>query len=441
VSESVSPNGPERDPLPSLDAVAAAYTGEIPLGAAEPVHYDPDRIDRLSPCNLDLDEVTAAFRSMNPAHVTCALCAATLVDGQLAEPAADTQPLPAVDSWAPTAWDGPDLSDVQASYEQDYRDHLAAQVEQPRHSAQVGDVFTRCGVRVSQVERWTDDPATPVDCEPCRAALARAFERRAVERLAELVDEDNVQPLPDTDIRGALADDLRRMGVMPAVDPVENPSELAPRIGPVPPPAEHRTVGLEVLTDELRAEENARRIADAREADRKRDDGEVSKPYLLYAAATVGIVLRLDGRAVLVPETDATWVAHYRQPPDVLAAMLRQARHYADDHDGAELLMPGPDVLAALSGQPVGGFTATVELTYRAVRPTWLVLVDVETAAGERDSVWQEVAATSRCGDLTCLGGQDCRVVASGGKLRHHLQWDPVHVRIPAGQPAPEVTR
>lgn len=115
----------------------------------------------------------------------------------------------------------------------------------------------------------------------------------------------------------------------------EEPTEPCPTCGdhaaPVAP--ERRTVSLEVLTDDLRG------LASAPET------GAV------LPVAVVGVVLRVDGEAVAVPEVDAEWRASYLRPADVLERLLRQARYYADDADDAELLMPGPDVLAALEGR------------------------------------------------------------------------------------------
>jgi hypothetical protein len=291
-----------------------------------------------------------------------------------------------------------------------------------------------------------------VECpSPLTAEQIAAFEQRAVERLAELVDEEpgpaecRCRPSdqdPCDDCPHPLA---YRETAPAAVDPVENPAELAPPIGPVPPPAEHRTVSLEVLTDDLRWAENARRRDDAFEASKLRVDGELEKADLLPAAARVGIVLRLDGEAVSVPETDAMWLAGFRQPPDVLEALLRQARHYADDHDGAELLMPTPDVLAALAGQPVGGFTATVQSRWGLVQPGWLVLVET-MVADERDSVWLLVEDRTECPDEGCLVAQgspwSCAVTTVRGQgFQHRNAFHACSVRIPADQPAPQVTR
>lgn len=209
--------------------------------------------------------------------------------------------------------------------------------------------------------------------------------------------------------------------------PAESMADLAPPIGPVPPPTEQRTVGLEVLTDELVAAENARRAEAAVDAGLPRQGVD-----WVPDAARVGIVLRLDGEPVLVPETDALWVAGFRQPPDVLEALLRQARFYADDHDGAELLMPTPDVLAALAGQPVGSYTGHVPVVYRNVQSGWLL-----SRVPDDDLVVDLVTGNRACDDETCENYRpDCVVVTVQGKApEHQVAYMPVYARIPADQP------
>jgi hypothetical protein len=429
--------GPEREPLPLDTSV---------------VHYDTDTLDLITACGLNILGLSGGDSySTDPAAVDCPRCAATLVDGQLADPITPEvyaehfperddrgEPLPAVDSWVPKQWC------------QDGWHYAAQQPDGPCPGCGQGD---RAADQLLDRERatvWCQDPCCAGRTVPWPVALdPHRMEQRAVERLAELVDEEpgpaecRCRPSdqdPCDDCPHPLA---YRENTPAAVDPVENPGELAPPIGPVPPPAEHRTVSLEILTDDLRWAENARRRDDAFEASKLRVDGELEKPVLLPAAARVGIVLRVDGEPVLVPETDAQWLSR-RQAPDVLAAMLRQARHYADDHDGAELLMPTPDVLAALSGQPVGGFTATVPSRWGVVQPDWLVLIDT-MAAEERDSVWLLVEDRVECTRPDCTVAQGtswaCAVTTIRGRGVQHLNaFNPCSVRIPADQPAPVVT-
>lgn len=114
----------------------------------------------------------------------------------------------------------------------------------------------------------------------------------------------------------------------------------------VEPQSERRTVSLEVLTDELRQLERARRLADTANAYFKHEP--------LDPAALVGVVLRVDGEATAVPDVDTDWlgVGQRRHKVAVLAQLLLQADYWADATTDAELLMPLPDVLAALDGRP-----------------------------------------------------------------------------------------
>lgn len=182
---------------------------------------------------------------------------------------------------------------------------------------------------------------------------------------------------------------------------------------------ERRTVSLEVLTPILVAAENARCIADA--------DDPADIPTV-PAGARVGIVLRLDDHVLAVPETDVPWAASgHRAPADVLEVLLRQARFYADDHDGAELLMPTPDVLAVLDGSPDATFwTERIELQARFVRPGWLV-VSLVTEDGE-----DLVTTATDCTDPDCVWHGDCVMVAAGTEPVHFTNWSNVEVRIPA---------
>ena len=148
-----------------------------------------------------------------------------------------------------------------------------------------------------------------VTCPACRDVLARAAGPLAPARLSdeELVDR--------------LRESAARIDPPPA-DPItaEVYAEHFPERDDAGKPIERRTVGLEVLTDQLRAGENARRLEAARDAN----------PYSLSAG------------------------------PDV-----------------AELLMPGPDVLAALSGQPFGSYTVVVETRWGLVKFGWYVFVEI----------------------------------------------------------------
>jgi hypothetical protein len=181
-------------------------------------------------------------------------------------------------------------------------------------------------------------------------------------------------------------------------------------------PAEHRTVGLEVLTDELR------------------------QLYDIWGTrgTLVGIVCRVDDEAIDVPEVQSLWEASYRKPADVLARMLVQARHYADGgiegNGGAELLMPGPDVLAALEGKPVGRYTGPVPSSWGVVERGWLAMVDVDLG-DRRDVHWLTVEGRRGCDRDDCIVGEYCEVITLTGRGVQHLpSYHPVSVRIPANE-------
>lgn len=461
--ETVSPNGPEREPSPAVHHDSGGSTTACGLNFATLGHLQFDHVAEAVTCPACLDVLDRANSPLAPltdAQMDGALTAlgraldaelheqraverlAELVDE---EPAAATLTLDAVQlverrdeftgrrisiTWPDgktragalkhifdRGWDTPQSQRLQIgmadgrTFLLGYRMQITiepppAEVEQREAWDPDGLIDSLAGVTFTAIA-----PADPITPE----VYAEHFPERN-DAGVPLTAEESAAHEPDVDCDCGLCV-LRRQ---PA---------------PAPAAPERRTVGLEVLTDELRDGENARRIADAREASKFRVDGEQEKPDLLPGGARVGIVLRLDGEPVSVPETDAMWLAGFREPPDVLEVLLRQARFYADDHEGAELLMPGPDVLAALAGQPVGNFTAPIQLSYGKVRPGWWVLVDGDDGAEPR---YLPVVSTSDCQDPGCPlvadGGdqQDCRVIAVGGRLRHRLSWDAVYVRIPA---------
>lgn len=113
-----------------------------------------------------------------------------------------------------------------------------------------------------------------------------------------------------------------------------------------PEPVERRTVSLEVLTDELRATANAAIAAEFRKYDRE--------PELLPPESRAAVVVRRDGQ--LHDVTDVDTDVPQRNGAEALAWLMHQALGRANNLD-AELLMPPPDVLAALEGRdatPVG---------------------------------------------------------------------------------------
>lgn len=183
---------------------------------------------------------------------------------------------------------------------------------------------------------------------------------------------------------------------------------------------ERRTVSLEVLTDELRTAACNMDAEDPR--------------------GVVGIVMRTNGQVVDIPELDSLWTSPYRRPADILSILLRQARMYADGLDGnagAELLMPGPDVLAALEGKPVGRWTAAVETRWGLVRPGWYVSVERD---GESVEEWALVRDRDDCHDPVCLVRGDspswaCAVTSVQGRKVQHLDaFHSVMARIPADE-------
>lgn len=278
-----------------------------------------------------------------------------------------------------------------------------------RHYTEAGDPRTWCGVSLADVTVGAvtrDRSATT--CPGCTAVLVDAH----------------------------LFDDDRRAPACPHGYDAEDACE-----GCTPPSAaepERRTVSLEVLTDQLRADEDDRRREAAHEASKMRVDGETEKPILLPAAARVGIVLRLDGEAVLVPETDGMWLASFRQPADVLAQLLRQARFYADDHDDAELLMPTPDVLAALAGTPDARLL-TVPVHVLAMDIQAGMLLYATDDDGDGAETLELVTAADDCTGPDCVNGVVCAVltVPGGGfedPVVHFNAYSRLQVRIPADQ-------
>lgn len=303
------------------------------------VHFDPDRLGVLNaPCGFELDVQGPEEWSTNPARVTCPPCAATLVDGQLADI---------------------DVPEVRQAFEPD-----VAELERQLHHAG------------AERTNWRD--------------------------------------MSDDELEDRLRGSLKAAAEFP---------ELASPVGPAEPPAEHRTVSVEVLTPELLAE-----------AWLTREDG------------TVGVVLRLDGALCDVDKTDEPWI---ERPAAVkLIDLLRHAEGVAasviDPSQAAELLMPGADVLAALAGQPVGSYTAPVPSSYGVVQSGWFVGVETRLGDGSPGHEWLLVEDRRDCPDpRNCVvaGGdaRTCAVVTVRGRGVQHIEtWRPVYVRIPA---ATEVAR
>ncbi len=177
---------------------------------------------------------------------------------------------------------------------------------------------------------------------------------------------------------------------------------------------ERRTVSLEVLTAELLRFVSPHTYTE------------------LLVATTVGIVLRVSGEPVAVPETDVDWPREHRQPADVLAQMLQQARFYASDAGDAELLMPTPDVLAALDDRPDAQLLTA---------PVWVLAMDVKPGhllVGEVDGkeYLELVVAVEDCEDAGCINGATCVVLSIEQGVftepSHSNGYSRTEVRIPA---------
>jgi hypothetical protein len=185
---------------------------------------------------------------------------------------------------------------------------------------------------------------------------------------------------------------------------------------PVEPQPERRTVGPEVMTDELR-QLGTRQRPDAREE---------------MAAAKVGLVLRIGGRPVAVPDTDVPWAVNTPgEPVKALRGLLSEAisgKNRLEREEGVpvDLLMPTPDVLAALDGRPDAQLlTAPVHVLALDVTPGMLLAPDGDP--------WQQlVTATRSCTDPGCEVGASCVVLTVNTGDEHRSGYARTRVRIPA---------
>lgn len=179
-----------------------------------------------------------------------------------------------------------------------------------------------------------------------------------------------------------------------------------------------RTVSLEVINDELRA--------------LLRDETE-------RANAHVGIVVRVDGRAVVVPDTDAPWrLVHNAWPIKILRGLLSEmisGRSRLEHEDGiaTAMLMPSPDVLAALDGRPDAQLLTA---------PVWVLAMDIKAGMLLRSTdddadgaeTLELVTAERDCDDPECIHGATCIVLTVGGHEDpdvHFNGYSRVEVRIP----------
>jgi hypothetical protein len=203
----------------------------------------------------------------------------------------------------------------------------------------------------------------------------------------------------------------RAVAITEAVDGrrVEHADGSVVELISTPPTAEpeRRTVSLEVLTDELRA--LAAREYTGASAD-------------LLANAKAAIVGRLNGRADAVTDVDTDWPY---EGAASLSVLLHQAQGRAANA-GADLLMPTPDVLAALDGRPDAQLLTA---------PVWVLAMDVtpgmlltpESAAPPR-----LVTEMPKCTDPECVYGSCAVFVVAElpGEL-HQSGYARTRVRIP----------
>ena len=181
-----------------------------------------------------------------------------------------------------------------------------------------------------------------------------------------------------------------------------------------PVPTERRTVSLEVLTDELRAVYSAEPIP---------------------AEARVVVVLRESGEPVLVADTDVPWTQTDLSPVKALRGLLTEmisGKNRLEREQlvrNVELLMPTPDVLAALDGRPDAQFwTAPVPVRAEDVQEGWI-------AYGYSGPGTEEPITTknTQCTDPACPWPGDCTALTIGAdpKPQHFADWTLLDVRIP----------
>ncbi len=163
---------------------------------------------------------------------------------------------------------------------------------------------------------------------------------------------------PDVHYRVAIGDAIP-CGAQVVRRSTANPAEVT-----CPGCHERRTVGLEVLTDELRRSITA---------------PELSR----YPDARVATVIYLNGDRHDIMDSDAEWRAQFGddRPALILTRMLGAASAWAADL-GAELAMPTPDVLAALSGQPVAALPTEAQYPDEPDRSHTAVAAELRILAG-----------------------------------------------------------
>lgn len=293
---------------------------------------------------------------------------------------------------------------------------------------------------------WTTERAN-VTCAACRKLLAPEPDGLTAEQIemdrqatgldnadewevipaapVELDDEDDIVPAPGCGHPMPPGVDCCVSTQAPAEVPVclaasrhggicgqPAPCDGSRHVEPAPVVDERRTVSLETLTPALLAEEEQRRRVEARE------QGVSFEP--IPAKAKVVVVARINGLLGGVWDTDADWMA---TRADLLVAMLRSASDLAADGE-AELLMPTPDVLAALDGRPDAQLlTAPVHVLALDIDPG-MVLAPL----GRAEAL---VSDRGPCTLVGCDEGASCVVLVVDGKRQHHGGYARTRVRIP----------
>lgn len=198
----------------------------------------------------------------------------------------------------------------------------------------------------------------------------------------------------------------------------------------VPTEPERRTVGLEVLTDDLRATGNALFAARAAEI------GE-AKPETIPADAVVAVVIR-EGALVEVFDTDAAWRRVDKgQPVSILRDLLSMMPSANGLHGlpHTELLMPTPDVLAVLAGTPDARLlSAPVHVLAMDIQAGMLLYATDDD--GDGAETMELVSAERDCTDPECINGATCVVLTVDGHDDpdvHFNGYARIEVRIPAG--------
>lgn len=330
------------------------------------------------------------------------------------------------------------------------------------HYTQDADPQTWCGV--SLTDPAVGDVTTDRLLATCPACTRQLVDEHLFDGAPAGQDAEPLAESDETDLRHALAADLGRMGLMPEPPAADEPAirygeygnrqdefaalswlsqhdviehchrvalmsnaardmQVGFAIGyaaalPMPKlPVPEHTVGLEVLDEQLLQLAADGKAREMRELARE--------PQPLPEGTRVGVVIRVGGKAVEVPDVDTDWT-HIRTRTGVLAELLIQAA-YKCGRD-MQPKMPTPDVLATLDGTPDATFwTADVQLRADQVAGGWLII----GWASEGDAAL--VTDIDECADQTCSWHACCTVITAGGAEPVHTpDFSDVTVRIPA---------